>query len=78
MYVGIFFGLSMLVRLVWPCFMYVGIFFGLSTLVCLVWPCAMYVGISSSLSTAMFLCMLVFKFTLITLIHLVLLRLLPF
>ena len=38
----------------------------------------MYAGILFGLSTAMFLCMLVFKFTLIKLVRLVLLRLLPF
>ena len=73
-----FFGLSTLVRLVRPCSHVRWYFFGLSTLVRLVRPWSMYVGILSGLVTAMFLCMLVFRFTLITLIHLVPLRLLPF
>ena len=57
MYVGIFFGLGTLVRLVRPCSMHICILFGLSTLVRLVRPCSMYVGIFfglSTLSTAMF------------------------
>ena len=66
MYVGILVSLSMLVRLVRPCAMHICMLFGLSTLVRLVRPGPMYAGILFGLSTAMFLSMLVFKFTLIT------------